>query len=116
MLMGQGHNMHMPTTKHSFKLHGSGTISPGMVWRVLWYDIWSRHMLARQCSIRLARQRKLNTLRYLSIVSEVNTWKMEWRIGDRIYGMEYVEWNMGNEYVEWNLRNGVWRMGYGNGI
>ena len=69
-------------------------VSPGMVWRVLWYDIWSRHMLARQCSIRLARQRKLNTLRYLSIVSEVNTWEMEWRM----------------EYGDWNMENGIWRM------
>ena len=86
-----------------------------MVWRVLWYDIWSRHMLARQCSIRLARQRKLNTLRYLSIVSEVNTWEMEygeWNMETGIWGMEYGDWNMGDgiwgmEYGEWNMKNGI---------
>lgn len=79
-------------------------VSPGMVWRVLWYDIWSRHMLARQCSIRLARQRKLNTLRYLSIVSEVNTWEMKWR-------MEYGEWKMGDRIWEWNMK-GIWAVEY----
>lgn len=47
--------------------------SPVMVCSDLCCAVCSLHMLARQYSILLARQRKLNTRRYLIIASMVNT-------------------------------------------
>ena len=48
--------------------------SPVMVCSALCCAVCSLHMLARQYSILLARQRKLKTRKYFIIASEVNTY------------------------------------------
>ena len=71
--VGQLYAHNNNTDRHSY-IHTDIQDSPGSVWRILKWAVWSLHMLARQYSILLLRHRKLNTLKYLSMASPVNTW------------------------------------------